>query len=343
MKFDVVVGNPPFQDSVVGSNNQAPQIYHLFYDLAERLSEKYILISPARFLSKQGGTPKAWNKKMLNDKHIKVKYFNPNSEQVFQNTVIKGGVVIIYRNSSKEFRPIETFIPYKELVSIHYKVNQANEDYLSEWVFSPDSYRFTDLLFEETPDLINRTDASHAKAVSSSVFKRYPEIFYDDLPDRINSYIKIYGRIDGQRTFKYVKKAYLNNPRNLFKWKVIIPGAMGSGKFGESLSDMIIGEPGMAHNQTFLSIGSFDTKYEAEALLKYLKTKFARALLGIMKTTQNNQSKNTWSKIPIQDFREVSQDIDWEKSLSDIDKLLFEKYSLTRDEIEFINSNVMSM
>ena len=75
MKFDVVVGNPPYQDENVGSNNQATPVYNYFYDLAETIANKYSLISPARFLSNQGATPKAWNKKMLSDNHLKIECF----------------------------------------------------------------------------------------------------------------------------------------------------------------------------------------------------------------------------------------------------------------------------
>ena len=96
------------------------------------------------------------------------------------------------------------------------------------------------------------------------------------------------------------------------------------------------------HTQTFVSIGEFDTQYQAESLAKYLKTKFARALLGIMKTTQNNQSKVTWSKIPLQDFTPNS-DIDWSKSIHEIDLQLYRKYGLDEKEIEFIESHVKEM
>lgn len=108
------------------------------------------------------------------------------------------------------------------------------------------------------------------------------------------------------------------------------------------LSLPVIGEPSVGHNQTFVSIGKFDSEFEANSLLKYIKTKFARALLGIMKTTQNNQSKNTWSKIPLQDFTNGS-DIDWSLSISDIESQLYKKYELNIDEIFFIEKNVKIM
>jgi len=89
MKFDAVVGNPPYQESREDTLDYA--VYNFFYDLAEKVGSKYCLISPARFLFNAGSTDKNWNQKMLTDKHIKVAYFNQNSSAVFPNTDIKGG------------------------------------------------------------------------------------------------------------------------------------------------------------------------------------------------------------------------------------------------------------
>lgn len=89
-------------------------------------------------------------------------------------------------------------------------------------------------------------------------------------------------------------------------------------------------------------MGEFDLEDEAQSLALYLKTKFARALLGIMKTTQNNQSKVVWSKIPLQDFT-FDSDIDWSKPISEIDQQLYAKYGLDDDEIEFIETHVKEM
>ena len=343
MKFDVVLGNPPYQDEHVGKNNQSTPIYNYFYDLAEKMGNEYSLISPARFLSNQGATPKVWNKKMLNDKHLKIQYFNSKSTEVFPGVDIKGGVVILHRNKDKSFGAIDTFIPFDELRSIFHKVKLLSENTLNSMLFSPDSYRFTDITFEDHPELKDRTDASHLKALSSSVFTRYPEIFFDEIPQDGEKYVQIDGRLSGERTYKYVRRAYITEHPNLDKWKVILPGANGTGAFGETLSTPIIGEPGIGHNQTFVSIGAFDTKSEAEALLKYIKSKFCRALLGIMKTTQNNQSKNSWSKVPLQNFTKTSNDVNWNDDINKIDEQLYEKYSLSSDEKLFIENNVKAM
>ncbi|MCJ1968730.1 Eco57I restriction-modification methylase domain-containing protein [Lactococcus carnosus] len=343
MKFDVVVGNPPYQDENVGNNNQATPVYNYFYEFAEKIGNEYSLISPARFLSNQGATPKVWNKKMLNDKHLEIAYFNSKSMAVFPGVDIKGGVVILHRNQDENFGAIDTFIPFDELRSIFHKIKLCSENTLSSIVFSPDSYRLTDRVFEDHPELRDRTDASHLRAVASSVFTRYPEIFFDEMPQDGEKYSQIYGRLSGERTYKYMKRVYIAEHANLDKWKVILPGANGTGAFGETLSTPIIGEPGIGHSQTFVSIGAFDTKFEAEALLKYIKSKFGRAMLGIMKTTQNNQSKNSWSKVPLQNFTETLNDVDWNDDINKIDGQLYEKYGLTSDEKMFIEDNVKSM
>lgn len=90
-----------------------------------------------------------------------------------------------------------------------------------------------------------------------------------------------------------------------------------------------------------MSIGSFKTEQEAQALLKYVKSKFARVLLGILKTTQDNPPEK-WKFIPLQDFT-VNSDIDWSKSISEIDQQLYAKYGLNQEEIDFIESHVKEM
>lgn len=90
-----------------------------------------------------------------------------------------------------------------------------------------------------------------------------------------------------------------------------------------------------------MSIGKFEKEDEAVACLKYVKTKFARAMLGTLKVTQNNPRK-TFANIPLQDFTS-SSDIDWSKSISEIDSQLYAKYGLNQSEINFIESNVTAM
>lgn len=100
-------------------------------------------------------------------------------------------------------------------------------------------------------------------------------------------------------------------------------------------------EPGAAVTQTFITIGSFATEAEAQACLKYIKSKFARSLLGVLKITQHNPAK-VWKYVPVQDFTSTS-DIDWSKSIPKIDEELYAKYSLDAAEIAFIESQVKPM
>lgn len=339
MKFTHIIGNPPYQDDNVGDNNQAKPVYHLFMEAAFSLADSVELITPARFLSKAGATPNDWNEKMLQDKHFKILKYVEDSSTVFNGVDIKGGVVISYHNNDREYEPIEVFIKSEELRGIFDKVKHDIKSNLGDLVHSPDSFRFTDTLFAENPELEQRTDKAHAKAVASNVFSRYPEIFRED---KMAGDVRVIGRKDGERKSYYTKLTYINDQGNLHKWKVLIAGASGTGAFGGALSEPIVAEPESAHTQTFVSLGEFDTKYEAESLAKYIKTKFARALLSIMKTTQNNQSKTVWSKIPVQDFSPTSG-IDWSQPIHDIGHQLYAKYGLSEAEIAFIESHVKEM
>ena len=339
MKFDFIIGNPPYQDENVGSNNQAKPIYNLFMENAYGIGDKVELITPARFLTQAGATPKEWNKKMLNSRHFKILHYIEDSSFAFSGVDIKGGVVVSYYDSMNEYAPIGVFIKNDLMRSVFGRINPYLSHNVGELVHSPDSYRFTDAMFAENPTVIGRTDKQHAKAVASSVFDRYPEIFWEE---KSNGDAEIVGRKNGERKKLCTRICYLNDPGNLYKWKVLIAGAIGSGAFGETISEPIVMGPESAHTQTFVSMGEFESRYEAESLSKYLKTKLARALLGIMKTTQNNQSKVVWSKIPLQDFTPAS-DIDWSKSIPEIDRQLYAKYGLDEDEIAFIESHVKEM
>ena len=102
-----------------------------------------------------------------------------------------------------------------------------------------------------------------------------------------------------------------------------------------------MGEINTAHTETFLSIGKFETRDCAENVIKYIKSKFARCLLSVLKVTQIG-NKPVYQYIPLQDFTENS-DIDWSVSIPNIDKQLYKKYGLSQEEIDFIETNVKEM
>ena len=129
--------------------------------------------------------------------------------------------------------------------------------------------------------------------------------------------------------------------KNLNSWKILIPESNGSGSYGETLSTPIIVGPNVGCTYTFLQIGPFESRNEALNCISYLKTKFLRALLGTLKTTQHNSSE-VWRNIPLQILTNNS-DIDWSKSISEIDQQLYKKYQLSREEIGFIEEHVQPM
>lgn len=153
--------------------------------------------------------------------------------------------------------------------------------------------------------------------------------------------IKVIGLEEGnKRTERFVEEKLINDLK-LNKWKVFMPKAIGSGVFGEAMSELLIGEPKTCCTYTFLQVGAFISKEEADNCRQYLKTKLTRALLGTLKITQNNSS-DVWKNVPLQDFGEKS-DIDWSQSIPQIDQQLYAKYYLTEEEIGFIESVIKPM
>lgn len=336
MKFDAVVGNPPYQES--GEARDEP-VYHYFYDSAKKLSDQYILISPGRFLFNAGQTPKSWNQKMLSDKHLKIVFYEQDSSKLFQNTDIKGGVAIVYRNRNLTFENIGTFVHLPELKNIAKKVENKTQLPFADLVQPQGIYRFSSAFFIEFPN----AEKMQGKGTKNKIVsKSFSEMDFAFLESKVNQdFVKILGLVKAERQYKWIDKKHLSLPDSFEKWKVFIPEANGSGAIGEVLSTPLIGEPLIGHTDTFLSIGAFDNELEAENCLKYIKSKFARTMLGVLKITQHN-SRATWAKVPVQDFTSTS-DIDWSTSISAIDQQLYAKYKLSAEEIEFIERMIKPM
>ena len=331
MKFDFVIGNPPYQDESVGEQKAYTRpVYHFFIDEAAKLGRKVELIHPARFLFDAGGTPKEWNQKMLKNPHFKILRHEHISSKIFPNTDIKGGVVISYQDSGKKFGAIGTYSAFPELSAIVKKVCSSKDMLsLNEIMANRGLYRFSNAAYQEHPrELAKVTDSR----LTASSFERMPSLFLKNPPSKERKegkkeYVQILGLSGSKRVYRWFRKDYLNEVPSLNSYKVIISSANGSGALGEALSTPLIGQPLIGHTETFMSIGSFEKLSEAEACLKYIKTKFARALLGVLKVTQHN-SPDKWKYVPLQDFTSTS-DIDWSKTIPDIDQQLYKKYGLS--------------
>ena len=345
MKFDFVIGNPPYNEDFNNSGdnaNFAKPIYNLFIDEARKVSDKVTLIHPARFLFNAGSTPKDWNKKILSDKHFKVLYYEPNSAQVFPETDIKGGVAITYYDAGKTFEPIGTFTAFEELNRILKKVAPRIEQPLGTIISGRGVYRLSTKALDEHPEIEDIQSKGHKFDVGTGAFQKLEEIvFFKEKPLDNEEYVRFLGLMKGKRVWYWARKDFLDPPDSFYTFKVFIPEANGSGALGEVLSTPLIGAPLIGATETFLSIGEFATEGEAANCLKYVKSKFARAMLGVLKITQHN-TREKWIYVPLQDFSS-SSDIDWSQSIADIDQQLYTKYGLSAEEIAFIESHVKEM
>ncbi len=131
-------------------------------------------------------------------------------------------------------------------------------------------------------------------------------------------------------------KKYMQANDFLTSYNIFVPQANGTGAIGEVLSTPMIG-----HTDTFLSVGRFATREEAEACLKYVKTRFARTMLGTLKATQHNP-RDTWANVPMQRFA-AGGDIDWTRTVAEIDSQLFSKYGFSAEEASFVEEKVKPM
>lgn len=339
MFFHAVVGNPPYQTAAQGDKvNYSSPVYHLFLDAAFKLADKVSLITPARFLSNAGDTPNEFNQKVLNDPHFKVVRYEPDSTKFFPSSDIKGGVVITLRDATKTFEPIKTFTEYEEMNPILKKVDNEKFQSFKEIVYTPVVYKLSEKFFSERPELICKLQKPNDTVLRTNIFERLPEIFFDAKPNDGRDYIQILGRANGRRVYKWIRRDYITSPEPLDKFKILLPYSNGTGAFGEELSTPIIGSPLVGSTQTFITVGAFDTRAEAENCMVYIKSKFARAMLGILKVTQHNPP-STWAKVPLQDFSSTS-DIDWR---GNVDAQLYAKYKLNDAEKNFIEERVREM
>jgi hypothetical protein len=342
MKFNVIVGNPPYQDRREGTSDNP--IYHLFMDIAYQLSEKVVLVTPGRFLFNAGKTPSQWNRKMLDDKHLKVQSYFSKSSDAFPEVNLMGGITITLRDKKQNFEKIGVFSKFKEINSILLNVIKATDfESIDSKIHTQNKFDL-ESLYKDYPTYKNIIGSDgREKRLTTSIFDQL-SIFTEE-PKSKND-ICVFGLIKNNRTYRFIPAKYIEVHKNTNKFKVLLPKSNGSGALGEVVPSALIGEPvigkvGTGYTQSFISIGAFNTITEAESCLKYIKTKFVRSMLGVLKVTQDN-NKDVWKYVPLQDFSKNSK-IDWTKSISEIDQQLYAKYKLTKDEIDFIEKMIKTM
>ena len=337
MKFNAIVGNPPYQ--VIdggGTGSSAQAIYNKFVDIARSIKPRYIsMIMPSRWMTGGKGLDK-FRESMLDDKHIRVLHDYMDAHDCFPTVAIEGG--ICYFMWDKDSQGKCDFISHTNGSVI------STERYLSE-----DS---TDVVIRDAGALsilakVKSSNGNFSALVSPrNLFKIDVSCLKSDYAP---SYYKVFGRFDGIRGLKFLKSYETKDERAqkfLGKWKVFVSKADGAaGQLGNPVPARIIGktvlgDPMTICTETFLAIGPFINENEANNVSKYTETKFFRFLVGTRKL--KNMTQDTYSFVPLQDFTETS-DIDWNKAISVIDQQLYTKYHLTNEEITFIEKMIKTV
>ncbi len=329
MRFDVIIGNPPYQlNDGGGMGTSAIPIYDKFVLQAKKLNPRYLtMIVPARWFSGGRGLDE-FRDNMLKDDRVRVIHDYINAGDCFPGVEIKGGVcyflwdrdnkgnckIVTHDGDtiiSESERPLlekgaTTFIRYNQAISILRKVQNLKEKDFSSMISANDPFGF-DVRVENSYKRIKPT--YKIEAFANSV------LFY------YNGWRKEgVGYID--------KKNVKKNTAWIDKYKILIPKAWGIGNIRTDWINPFLVSPNSCCTETYLVIGPFDNKKVAENVISYTQTKFFHMMLSLIKITQNTM-KNAYTFVPIQDFSKPWSDAE-----------LYKKYKLTKEEVDFIETMI---
>ncbi len=345
MKFDVIISNPPYQLSDGGgTGDSARPIYQLFIEKALALKPKYVtMIVPSRWM-KGGKGLTQFRQKMMNQTSIKyIKDFE-DAKECFSGIHLDGGVCYFMLDSTYN-GPVEYWykpIGQEAFKSIRFLKNNASETIVRD-------YRQISIIEkakiegeEKFSKIVSYRNPYGLHADLFNAPEKYPEISVSR--NSIESGIKVYGvkgiKGGAKRISGYIPISILKlKDSSIGKYKLFFSKAYMT--TSTVPPEIILGVPNEACTETFLQIGGFDLLEYAKNCLNYIKTKFFRALLFYNRHSLNI-SKESFALIPMQDFTEKS-DIDWSLPIPEIDKQLYEKYGLSQEEIDFIESMIKPM
>ena len=341
MKFDAIVGNPPYMIMDGGAKASAKPIYNYFIESSKKVEPKYMsFIIPTRWYTGGKGLDD-FRKSMLNDKHMELIHDYLTPEYIFSNTNIRGGVCYFLWNKN-----------YNNEVDLIRVVTHQNEKIISDIkrkfkikevdIFIRDAHAIAILdriLKEKNIDFMTNYISSRKPFGIDGNFTE-SELFLSDKNELAN--IECYGKA---KSIGYIKKDDVKNHKDWISvWKVYMPYVNNIGtELNDDNQNTFIGEPNSVCTETFLVAGAELNlnKYECIALSKYLRSKFARFLHSLAKTSHHATAK-TYQFVPLQDFSDES-DIDWSKSIAEIDQQLYAKYKFSKDEIDYVESKIKPM
>ena len=344
MKFDVIIGNPPYQMSDGGgAGDAAKPIYNMFIEHAMKLSPKFLaMIVPSRWM-KGGRGLDTFREKMMNDTRIKMIYDFEDAKECFTGLHIDGGVCYFLWDKD-----------YQGKVEYHFHSLDGSKSITNRYLKTP----FSDTVIRDARQLTILEKVAKLRTIkfSSIVSSQKPYGIRADFfnsPERYNintyedyrtGFLRIFGvkgiKGGAKRVSTYIAPyAISQGLDNIETYKLFFSKAYMT--TSTVPPEIILANPFDICTETFLVIGGYLKKEETVSCLSYIKTKFFRALLFYNRHSLNI-SRESFDLIPLQDFTSNS-DINWSLSTEEIDKQLYIKYGLDEAEISFIESMIKPM
>ncbi len=343
IKFEAIVGNPPYQE-VISSNKSnkslSKQLFPFFIKMTIMLNSTYVaLITPSRWFTgdAQDGSFIKLRDFIKSNNHIKTIKNYPIASNVFPDVFIAGGVNYYLYDKNYSGKVDFSVCTDNKIVT---QIRNLFEEGLDIIVNSSENYAMIQKLRDSK--FVSLTTITKGRDAFGITGKNANNI------SSVSAFENAYELRCAHEEIRYVSKDKITKNIDIAdKWKIFISkGNGGAGTLGDGKPVAILGKPyiGKAKSvctDSLIPIGAFDTKKEAINLQKYIKTKFLRYMVGILKVSQN-VSQNVYQFVPLQDFTDDS-DIDWSKSVAEIDQQLYEKYNLDDSEIAFIESMIKPM
>lgn len=342
LKFDAIVGNPPYQEMDGGAQASASPIYQHFVTTSKAIEPEYIsFIMPTRWYVGGKGLDN-FREEMLNDIHLRVLYDCLTPEDIFPNTNIRGGVCYYLWDSSYDnTENLTRVVTFENNETVADVLRPIKVEGIDIFIRDGKAVSILNKIFIQENQLFLEGFVSVLRPFGFRGYFVKSSDFHNEKHGLRNPII-CYGR--GQ-TLGYVEREIIKTRTNwIDKWKVFTPRA---NNIGTELSDdnlnTFIGEPGTICTESYIVVGAdLDlNSSSAKNLSKYLTGKFARYMHSLGKASQDATAK-TYRFIPLQDFTEKS-DINWNKSIKEMDKQLYKKYNLSEDEIEYIDNKIKDM